>query len=180
MAPAFMSMGVDPSTAATGIVILTPNTDGPPGLLLERDIKYPKLEGLARKIAIVTDIMELVHQFKPDRLVVEGYSLNMKNASSVVPLVELGGILRLMMKLDGLSWYDPKATEVKKFVTGKGNVNKDVVMMHVLKRWDHTSLSNNTADAYGLSAMGLAHANRLRGVTLDMRKIVGSMKELSN
>ena len=64
---------------------------------------------------------------------------------------------------------------MKKFVTGKGNSPKDQVMMHVLKRWGHTSKSNNTADAFVCAAMGLAHANRLAGVTLDMRAIVGKL-----
>ena len=177
---AFLSMGIDPSTSATGLVMLVASDSGDPDLAMEKEIKYPKLSGLEQKIAIVTDVMQLIHSHAPDRIVVEGYSLNMKNASSVVPLVELGGILRFLMKLDGMRWYDPRATEVKKFVTGKGNVNKDVVMMHVLKRWNHTSLSNNTADAYGLAAMGLAHANRLHSVTLDMRAVTGKMEERCN
>ena len=69
--------------------------------------------------------MQTVQDDKPDRIVMEGYSLNMKHASSVIPLVELGGLLRFMLHLDGFKWYDPRATEVKKFVTGKGNSPKD-------------------------------------------------------
>ena len=111
----------------------------------------------------------------PDKIVLEGYSLNLQHASSVVPLVELGGLLRFMLFIDGFKWFDPRASEVKKFVTGKGNSPKDQVMMHVLKRWGHTSKSNNTADAFVCAAMGLAHANRLAGVTVDMRAIVGKL-----
>ena len=124
--------------------------------------------------------MELITERQPDRIVLEGYSLNMKNASSVVPLVELGGLMRFMLHLDGHVWYDPRATEVKKFATGKGNSPKEVVMMHVLKRWGHESKTNNTADAYVCAAMGLAHANRLAGVTLDMRALAGAMKANSS
>lgn len=180
MTNTFISMGIDPSSVATGIVVLEHTKPFLHALVLEEEVKFPKLTGWDRVIAICKVVMTRVHEHKPDRIVLEGYSLNMKNATSVVPLVELGGLMRFLMKLDGLSWYDPRATELKKFVTGKGNVQKDVVMMKVLQRWGHESKSNNTADAYGLAAMGLAHANRLSGVTLDMRAIVAKMAEKTN
>ena len=53
-------------------------------------------------------------------------------------------------------------------------------MMHVLKRWGHESKTNNTGDAYVCAAMGLAHANRLAGVTMDMRALAGAMKANSS
>ena len=85
-----------------------------------------------------------------------------------------------MLKLDGLAWYDPRATELKKFVTGAGNTPKDKLMMFVLKRWQHESKTNNTADAYGLACMGLASANRLPGITKEMRTIAGSLAIRTN
>lgn len=170
------AIGIDPSTSATGIVVLDASASGPPTLVSEDTILPGKLLGMDRARHIVTCIMEAIELAAPDRIVVEGYSLNMKNASSVVPLVELGGLLRFMMYLDGLKWLDPRATELKKFVIGNGNGNKDQVQMWVLKRWGHTSKNNNTADAYGLACMGLAHANKLSSVTLAMRSQVGSLK----
>jgi hypothetical protein len=53
-------------------------------------------------------------------------------------------------------------------------------MMHVLKRWQHESMTDNTADAFVCAAMGLAQANALAGVTMQMRSIAGEMKGLSN
>jgi hypothetical protein len=50
----------------------------------------------------------------------------------------------------------------------------------VLKRWGHTSMTNNTADAFVCAAMGLAQANALQGVTMEMRSIAGAMKALAN
>jgi Holliday junction resolvasome RuvABC endonuclease subunit len=85
-----------------------------------------------------------------------------------------------MLKLDGFSWFDPRASEVKKFATGKGNGNKDQVMMWVLKRWEFMAASNNTADAFVLAAMGLAQVNRLQGLTKEMRALVGGLKPRSN
>ena len=168
------SLGLDMSATASGVVLLGENGTATPDLLIEQEIT-PKTTGMIRAREVVTTVMELVHAFKPDRIVVEGYSLG-KNMNSTIPLVEIGGLLRFMLHLDGLSWFDPRASEVKKFATGKGNSPKDVVMMWVLKRWSYTSPTNNIADAYVLAAMGLAQANRLPGITKEMRALAGSMQ----
>lgn len=174
-----LSMGIDPSSTATGIVLLK-EQEVSPLLVLETEVKPKDLSGMTRNQFIVTRVMEIVHEFNPDKIVIEGYSLNLKNRSSVVPLVELGGLLRFMLFLDGLSWFDPRASELKQFATGKGTSPKEVVMMHVFKRWGFEAKTNNTADAFVLAAMGLAQANRLQGVNLDMRKIAGAMVSRTN
>jgi crossover junction endodeoxyribonuclease RuvC len=175
----FTSLGIDLSTSATGLVLLEATASKSPKLLLEREIKPVKMKGMALYRHVCTEIMLLIHETQPARIVLEGYSLNLKNASSVVPLVEIGGLLRFLMFLDGMVWYDPKAGQVKKFATGKGTTPKDKVMMAVLKRWGHESATNNTADAYVCACMGLAHANRLPEITLDMRAIAGAMPAIS-
>lgn len=170
------SLGLDLSATASGIVLLQETKTPHPKLLFATEIK-PKagIIGMERVQLIALSVMEIIHEHKPSKIVVEGYSLNMKNSSSVVPLVEIGGVVRLMLFLDGFTWLDPRATELKKFVTGKGNAPKEVIMMAVLKRWGYESPTNNIADGYGLACMGLAQSNRLPGATLDMRKIAGGM-----
>lgn len=172
-----VSMGIDASVSATGITVLESNGTPTPKLVYEGEIKPPsKLRGVERYIHITREVMTLVHKHVPDKIVLEGYSLNMKNASSVIPMVELGGLIRFLMHIDGLEWFDPRATEMKKFVSGKGTGDKAMIAMHVLKRWNHESATHNLADSYGLAAMGLAQANRLPSITQSMRQIAGSMK----
>lgn len=173
------SLGVDLSTSATGIVLLRENGQAIPETLFYDELTVKNLTGMRRAQQMVLEIMTIIHNERPDRIVVEGYSLNTKNASSIVPLVEIGALLRFMLMIDELEWFDPRASEVKKFATGKGNTPKDQVMMWVLKRWDFTSPSNNVADAYVLAAMGLAQANRLPGITKEMRALVGALKRRS-
>ena len=170
---AFLSLGIDLSINATGLVLLDGRDEGPHAIF-EQEIKMTG-EGIAKKHAIVEQIIGEIESWEPDRIVVEGYSLG-KNMNSTIPLVEVGALLRYALYASGRRWMDPNAPQLKKFATGKGNSPKDVVMMHVLKRWGHESKTNNTADAYVLACMGLAHANRLKGVTLDQRTIVGNVK----
>lgn len=175
------SLGVDPSTTATGLVLLRESGTRVPDVVKAWEIKPTgSTNGLERAINITTSIMEIIQEYHPDKIVVEGFSLNTKNASSIIPLVELGTLIRFSMKLDGLKWYDPRATELKKFVCGKGTANKEQVMLQVFKRWGFEAPTNNLADGYGLACMGLAQAGRLPGITLDMQKITGAMAIRSN
>jgi crossover junction endodeoxyribonuclease RuvC len=171
------SLGVDLSTKATGVVLLHSSADGSPGLLGEW-LLTSELDGLDKYRDIVLQLMTMVHGHKPERIVIEGYSLNLKNASSVVPLVELGALFRFMLMLDNLTWLDPRAGEVKLFALGKGNGNakKNKMLLGVYKRWGFEAKCDDTADAYVCAAIGLAHGGKLKGLTKDMLGVVGQLK----
>ena len=169
----FLSLGIDLSLNATGLVLLDGHADGA-HCIWAKEVKIVG-EGIKRKHDIVEKIIEEVDAWAPDRIVIEGYSMG-KNMNSTIPLAEVGGLLRHALWAGDHSWLDPNAPQVKKFATGKGNAPKDVVMMHVLKRWGYESATNNIADAFVCAALGLAHANRLKGVTLDQRTIAGAVK----
>jgi crossover junction endodeoxyribonuclease RuvC len=168
------SLGIDLSTSATGVILLC-HTEKSPAPGMADEIKPSKgLKGMARNREIVTRLMEIITAEQPDRIVLEGYGLNTQHASSIIPLVELGGLLRFMLHLDGHSWLDPRPSEIKKFATGKGNSPKDVVMMHVLKRWGFESATNNIADAFVCAAMGLAHMGKLE-MPKDLKAIATNL-----
>lgn len=84
---------------------------------------------------------------------VEGYSFGSKNARE--QLGEWGGILRLTLLQLGWDVVEVAPPSLKKFVTGKGNAEKDGVRMEVLKRWEYSSTDNNDADAYALMRLGV-------------------------
>jgi Holliday junction resolvasome RuvABC endonuclease subunit len=174
-----ISMGLDLSSSATGVVVLQDRSPAPL-CQLEYEFRIDDVTGVKKQRAICTTIMTLIHAWKPDKIVVEGYSLNLKNKSSIIPLVELGGLLRFCLQLDGLAWSEPTASQLKKFVTGSGNSDKAKVMMGVLKRWGHESKTNNTADAFVLAAMGLAAGNKLDGMTQEMYAVSMNLPSRTN
>jgi len=49
--------------------------------------------------------------------------------------------------------YIRKPTQIKKFITGRGNAKKDVIIREVYKRWGFETDDHNIADAYGLAQM---------------------------
>jgi len=173
-------MGIDLSSAATGIVVLSQTPTQSPVCLYESEVLINDVKGVKKQRAICVTIMTLINAWRPDKIVLEGYSLNLQNKSSIIPLVELGGLLRFCLHLDGQTWYEVKASQVKQFATGSGNAKKAQVMMHVLKRWGHESKTDNTADAYVCAALGLATSNQLPGITQDMRAIAGKQSLKTN
>jgi len=175
------SLGIDLSTSATGLVILEAHDDAPPQVLFDQEVNPPKgLLGMAAKKAIVTEVMLTIHAWKPTIICLEGYSLNLKNKSSIVPLIEIGGILRFLMHLDGFAWLAPTAGELKKFATGSGNSPKDVVMMHVFKRFGYEARTNNLADAFACAAIGLSTLQAIPGVNQEMRKVAEKVEAFTN
>jgi hypothetical protein len=100
-----------------------------------------------------------------------------KFIGGAIPNIELGGILRYFLRQLGRQWLEPAPTQVKKFVIG-GQGQKDQMMMWVLKRWGHTSKNDDTADAYGLAAMGLGFVGRLPGLIKPQREVIGLLKLL--
>ena len=84
-------------------------------------------------------------------IAVEDYATHGPGDPTIGP--ELGAIVRLGL-VSNPCLHEVSATSLKKFATGKGNATKDVVMLHVFKRWAFDcNDDNNLADAYVLARM---------------------------
>jgi Holliday junction resolvasome RuvABC endonuclease subunit len=173
--PGFSSLGLDISATSTGIVLL--RSDAPkckkPEVLLETAYA-PTSAGMRRVEILSNHLLNLVQKQAPDRIVIEGYAIS-KFAGAVIQLVTVGAVVRYRMHTTGYRWLEPSPNELKKFVSGKGNVKKEHMMMEVLARWGHKSKNNDTADGYGLAAMGLAWSGFL-DMTMPMREVVGKLQ----
>ena len=78
-----------------------------PKVLIEAEVEFPQ-EGLgAEERHCPLRHGESCMSRMPDKIVLEGYSLNLQHASSVVPLVELGGLLRFMLFIRRLQVVRP-------------------------------------------------------------------------
>lgn len=91
-------------------------------------------------------------QVKDGLLVVEGYAMGARNGREV--LGEWGGQIRLFAYRFGWNVLVVPPSSLKKYTTGKGNAEKETVMLEVFKRWAYSSTDNNDADAYALMRLG--------------------------
>ena len=90
-----------------------------------------------------------------DLIAIEEYAFS---GNGLTRLAELGGIVKYKMLTE--FGIPPERicvchnSTLKKFLTGKGNAQKDLILMSVLKNWGMEFRDDNLADAWGLAAIG--------------------------
>lgn len=144
-------MGVDPSTA-TGVAVV----DHHKKVIAVAQLEFKKDRGFPRISKIVGGVLGYHEKYRPDFLVIEDMFIG--QASSAITVVQIGSILRYFLWQEQIPFIDVPPGTLKKFATGKGNSQKDQIMMEVLRRWDFVSETNNIADAVVLGMVGLCCA----------------------
>jgi crossover junction endodeoxyribonuclease RuvC len=138
-------IGVDLSLTGTGIA----RFDGEPALL-----SPGKRRGMER-LAWVRDGVLAFASATPDTIVaVEGYSYG--SHSAAYDLGELGGVVRLALYEAGIVYVDVPPAVAKGYATGKGNANKNEMLVAAAKRLGYEGTSNDEADALWCRAAVLA------------------------
>jgi Holliday junction resolvasome RuvABC endonuclease subunit len=142
-----VSAGIDPSLTNTGVSILLPNRDP----ILEL-VKFPKLRGPWRLIAIREAVMEILKPHDIAMAAFEGYSYN--SVGKWFDLGEVGGVLKVELMLAGIHSLIVPPASLKKFVTNNGQANKKRMVREVNQHY-HVGpkeiTNDNIADAFGLA-----------------------------
>jgi crossover junction endodeoxyribonuclease RuvC len=153
-------MGVDTSTK-TGYVVLDDGGDvAIVGVLNHK----PQAQRFARFAHYAREVAELVDAYGVDLVIIEGYSFAGKFNNSLQ--YELGACIRMRLWEQGITFIEVPPTSLKKFVSGKGNAKKDLMLLGVYKRWEFDTEDDNEADAYGLAQFGRAMIGKDTGVPL--------------
>lgn len=156
-------IGIDPSLTSTGIVVLR---DGKVELAVTTKNK-PALGTIDRVRLIYERIVDIQENLSdgekwqaPDLIVIEGFSYGSKGRS-VFDIAYLGWRIREELERlrtdDGIPWLEVPPSQLKKFATGQGNANKEIILQQVYKRWGYETHDNNIADAYVLAQIGRAY-----------------------
>ena len=157
-------VGIDASLTSTGIVVLNEGN-------VYTDTIQRKSTGVERLI----EIRELVRLAVSgaDLVAIEGYAFARSNQA--YQLGELGGVLRVMFREEGIKYIDVAPSAVKKFATGKGNANKEAVAVGVYKRWGKEFKTNDEADAFVLAKIGQAYMAGQEGLTAFQREVIDAL-----
>lgn len=144
-------MGIDPSTY-TGLAILDRE-----GFQCTRLITFPDAKGCDRLKKIAQGVRHMVEEEEPDHIFIEGYGY--KNKFTLVCLVEIGTAIRMALHGMGRTWTEIPPAQLKKWITGNGTANKDLMAAAVKEKWNFTSSSDDVVDGYALAQYGLAVIN---------------------
>lgn len=142
-------LGLDPSLTATGIVILT-DSKIEESYLTKTKPTYTTIDELKRLIKI----RDSIGLKNIDLVVMEGIAFGVRKTSALAQLAALNYLIRERLYREKIPFIIATPTELKKFVTGKGNMPKDMMLLETYKRYDISFDDNNLCDAFGLAKIG--------------------------
>lgn len=175
-------IGIDPSLTSTGIVVLRGNK-----VELAVTTKNEPALGTIDRVRLIyeriVDIQENLSDGEkwqaPDLIVIEGFSYGSKGRS-VFDIAYLGWRIReeleWLKEQDNIPWLEVPPSQLKKFATGQGNANKEIILQQVYKRWGVEFSDNNQADAYVLAQIGRAYLGEVEDLTAFQQEVISVLK----
>ena len=157
------SLGLDTSLTGTGIVLLTDRKITKQRLIKSKPVGDKPVHELIRIRKIVEEIELIISEDIPDIAVIEGMAYMVKKTTALVQLSVLNYMTRALLYDYKIPFFVCAPTSLKKFITGKGNSKKDVMLIEVFKRYGVTILNDNENDAFSLAKIGeeLLNSNKL-------------------
>lgn len=153
-------IGIDPSLTHTGIAYGLLNDAFGFDQFWSAKIKVELKKyahPLARLEAIsarLESVFEVVEELGPPGLcMIEGYAFGSPKSRSH-SLAEWGGQVRLTAYRRGWVLCVVPPTTLKKYTTGNGRAEKNVVLREVHTKWGYEASNDNDADAFALMQMG--------------------------
>lgn len=155
-------LGLDLSLTGTGFFLLR---DDGTNVNFEIKTKPNDFPSLIRRVKFIAEqIVEHTKKEKIDLVLLEDYFIGAGSSGSTIKsLACLGTIVRDRLLNAGLPYLACKPSQIKKFLTGKGNAQKDNMLKEVYKRHGFDTSSNNLADACAMAYMCKAFVDHRKG-----------------
>lgn len=175
-------VGLDLSLVKTGITVI--QDDGTvlfSGLIKSKPSGDSLLAETKRIVAIAEEIMEKIDEFCPEeepKLVVIENLAFMAKGTSLVQLAGLSFLVRILLAEFKWPFCMVAPTSLKKFITGSGKAEKDMMSMMVYKKYGFESLDNNVCDSYSLAVCGLATLGKpLIELGVPQKEVINLLKK---
>jgi len=167
-----MILGIDPSLTATGCVWLNKDNSFKKTIIKGGPATHNPVDELKRLFGIRSKI----NCGKVKLAVMEGLAFSPRNTRALVQLSALNYFIRARLSAHKIRFVIVPPTTLKKFVTGKGNSPKELMLLETYKRYHVDLENNNLCDAYGLAKIGQALTDK----TIKLTKFQEEVVELLN
>ena len=173
-----VSVGLDLSLTGTGIVVLTNGKLTRKELIRSKPVGDRPTDELQRIRKIVSDIGGILSEYDPTVVCIEGLAFMARNTSALVQLAALNYMIRAIIFDRAIPFYIVAPTSLKKFITGKGNSDKNVMMMDIYRDYDLQFVEDNQADGFELAAVGAALLETpINKLTVPQKEVVELIKK---
>jgi len=137
------AIGIDPGSAQIGTIVLKED------IILYQATLISKEKGIARLAWYRDELNSLILKYEVTDGVIEGYSYMSKWRAH--DLGEVGGVIRLLFYDSEIPLAIVPPPTLKKFVSGKGNCKKDLMMLFAFRKWGKEFPDTHQCDAYCLA-----------------------------
>lgn len=139
-------MFLDQSLTGTGLCVLDHNgkINVLKTLKQKRTPKNAK-EEIQRLKCILSEIIHIFKKERPESIGLEEYGFGTRGRA--FKLGELGGVIKLAIYERGTCPIILRPGQIKKFLTGKGNTEKNLMLMNIYKKYGVSCENDNEADA---------------------------------
>lgn len=144
-----MYLGLDLSLRKTGVATYDPLTGVHD---METISVSDKLRGPHRLDYLSKRLAEVLARHEYQGVAIEGYAMGTKGGRAF-DIGEWGGIARLMVYREGIPTILVPPSVLKKYLTGNGVSDKNLILLAVYKRYGIEAEDDNQADAIGLADM---------------------------
>ena len=156
-----VSVGLDLSLTGTGVVIVHNNKIVESQLVKSKPSGDRPIDELNRIQGIVLKIISIIDEYEPSIAVIENLAFMARNTTSLTQLAGLSYLTRSVLNRMGIPFIMCAPTTLKKFATGKGNCEKDHMILEAYKKYGVESIDNNIADAIFLAKIGEAMVSKV-------------------
>jgi len=166
-------LGIDPSLTATGCVKLKD------GSILSKQLIKTKPSGSLpiEELGRLQYIRDSIDTTDVKIAAVEGLAMMSRKSTSLVQLSGLNYFIREYLQLSEVPFIIVPPTVLKKFITGKGNSPKELMLLEVYKRYGVSFDDNNTCDAYCLARICHAIKYPKEKITKIQQDIIKLLKK---
>lgn len=148
-------LGIDQSLTGTGLAVIECQLGTKPNhssVLYTNTVETKNLSDMQRIDYIVSHVLKIVDQFTPVLIVMENYAFGAKGR--LAHLGELGGAIKYELYKKGFTVRVVAPNTLKKFITGFGDANKELMMEKIESYFGKCFSDDNQADALGLALFG--------------------------
>lgn len=169
------TIGIDPSLTGTGIVVVKDGKIIDKLLIKSKPVGDRPIDEMDRIKKIVGLVNISLEMYKPDVICMEGLAFMARNTSALMQLAGLNYMLRSMFH-GHKQWYIVAPSTLKKFITGKGQGDKGIIMMEIYKKYGIELSDNNIADAFVLAQIGQAVLGAHKDLTIPQVEVCELIK----
>jgi len=177
-----ITIGLDLSLVKTGFTIVEEGGKVlSSGLIKSKPTGKKLVDETKRLMKIVDEVNSKINETVPDNVsalvVIEGLAFRAQS-TALMQIAGLNYLTRALMVNLEYPFLIVAPTTLKKFITGSGKGEKDLMMMKVYKDYGFEALDNNESDAFSLSVLGLAFLDKpLKDLTEKQKDVIKLLKK---